>query len=82
MGEKCNWPCWEIMNCDNAQDCPAKSSPETPCWEIASELNDYRSAMDICKDCVVHMLKAEDSILSEQEMQSIMKHKTNCALAA
>jgi hypothetical protein len=81
MGENCDWSCWEIMNCDAEKECPAKSRPETPCWEIASEINDYRTAMGICKDCVVHMLKAEDSILSEQEMQSIMNHKTNCALA-
>jgi hypothetical protein len=81
MGEKCDWPCWKIMNCDSANKCPAKSRPETPCWEIAGELNDYRTAMDICKDCIVHMLKAENSVLSEHEMQSIMSHKTNCILA-
>ena len=69
------------MNCDTAQNCPAKSRPETPCWEIAGELNDYRMALDICNDCVVYMLKVENSILSEQEMQSIMNHKTNCVLA-
>ena len=82
MGEKCDWPCWKIMNCDTAQECPAKSRPEIPCWEIASELNDYRTAMDICQDCIVHMLKAENSVLSFEEMQTIMNHKTNCALAA
>ena len=69
------------MNCDEANECPAKSRPETPCWEIAGELNDYRAAMDICQDCVVYMLKAENTILSEQEIQSIMNHKSNCALA-
>ena len=69
------------MNCDAEKKCPAKSRPETPCWEIAGELNDYRTVMGICKDCVVHMLKAENSILSEQEMQSIMNHKTNSTLS-
>jgi len=82
MGEKCDWPCWKIMNCDTAQECPAKSRPEIPCWEIASELNDYRTAMDICQDCIVHILKTEDSALSIEEMQTIMNHKINCALAA
>ena len=81
MGENCNWPCWKIMNCDPAQKCAAKSFPDTPCWELASELNDYRTAMDICDDCIVYMLKAENSILSKQEIQTIMNHKTNCALA-
>ena len=82
MGEKCDWPCWKIMNCNTAQECPAKSRPETPCWEIAGELNDYRAAMEICQDCIVHMLKAEDTLLSTEEMQTIMNHKINCALAA
>ena len=81
MGENCNWPCWKIMDCNTAHKCPAKSLPEIPCWEIASELNDYRTVMDICNDCVVHMLKTENSVLSKQEMQSIMNQKTNCALA-
>ena len=81
MGENCNWPCWKIMNCYTEKKCPAKKYPETPCWEIASQLNDYRAVMDICNDCVVHMLKGENSALSEQEMQSIMNNKTNCALA-
>jgi hypothetical protein len=81
MGENCNWPCWKIMNCDSSQNCPAKTHPETPCWEIAAGLNDYRAVMDVCKDCVVHMLKVENSALSSKEIQSIMDQKTNCVLA-
>ena len=81
MGENCNWPCWKIMNCDSTQSCPAKSHPETPCWEIASELNDCRRAKGICQDGIVFMLKADKSILSDKEIQSIMNHKTACALA-
>ena len=75
------WPCWEIMNCDASKECPAKSRPETPCWEIASELNDYRHAMDICQDCVVHLLKDGNSSLTQQEMESIITQRTKCVLA-
>jgi len=69
------------MNCDTTQECPAKTHPETPCWDIAAKLNDYRLAMDICKDCVVYMLKGENSVLSRKEIESIMDQKTNCVLA-
>ena len=69
------------MNCDESQDCMARCHPETPCWEIASELNDYRHAMDICRDCIVYMLKVENSILSEQEMNSIMTNRAKCVPA-
>lgn len=81
MGENCNWPCWKIMNCDTSHECAAKSRPETPCWDIAAELHDYRHALDICKDCIVHMLKADDSILTRQEMEAILTHKANCVMA-
>lgn len=81
MGKNCDWPCWKIMNCDTAQECPAKSRPETPCWEIASELNDYRNVLDICKDCIVHMLKVNNDVLTKKEMQAIMDHKLSCVLA-
>ena len=82
MGENCNWPCWKIMNCDASKDCPAKTHPETPCWEIAKGLKDYRHAMEICRDCIVYMLKADDSILTKQEMETIIMHKeNNCVLA-
>lgn len=81
MGNNCDWPCWKIMNCDASQECLAKNHPETPCWEIASELNDYRHALEICKDCVVHMLKTENSILSQQEVEAIMSYKSACVMA-
>jgi hypothetical protein len=56
MGEKSGWPCWEIMNCDESEKCPAKTHPEIPCWEIAREMDDYRHVLQICTDCIVHVL--------------------------
>jgi hypothetical protein len=82
MGEKCDWPCWESMNCDASKKCPAKTRPETPCWEIARENDDYMHILQICVDCIVHMLKGENATLSENEIQSILLHKANCALVA
>ena len=81
MGEQCNWPCWKIMNCEASQECLAKKRPGTPCWEIATELNDYRHLLDICRDCVVYMLKTKNSILSKKEMKDIMTQKASCVLA-
>lgn len=75
-----DWPCWEIMKCEGTEDCPARKSPDLNCWEIANEMDDYRKAFNICKDCIVYMLKAENSVLSKQEVQNIMVQKQNCAL--
>lgn len=75
-----DWPCWEIMKCEGTDDCPARKRPELNCWDIASEMDDYRKAFDICKDCIVYMLKAEDTVLTKQERQTIIDRKNECAL--
>ena len=82
FANKCDWPCWEIMNCAETRKCPAKMRPETPCWEIARENSDYRYILQICTDCIVHMLKGQKTVLSKNEMQNIMLHKANCVLTS
>lgn len=81
MLPKNDWPCWEIMQCEGTDDCPARQHPELNCWEIACDADDYRKAFNICKDCIVYMLKADNSILTQKEIQEIMKHKTKCICA-
>lgn len=75
------WPCWQLMKCDNKESCPAWQEPEKSCWQIASDLDDYRNAFKICQDCIVFMLKNGASVLSEQEVHTIMERKVACALA-
>lgn len=74
------WPCWQLMQCNHKERCPAWKNPEKSCWQIASELDDYRHAFRICQDCIVYMLKNGTSSLSEKEVQRIMQRKTSCAL--
>lgn len=80
MKKMSGWPCWKVMNCGIQRvHCPAYHQPETPCWEIARKLNDYRRLYDICSDCIVYVFKQENSVLSDQEIEAIMKHKVVCA---
>jgi hypothetical protein len=72
MSSSTELKCWEIMKCDNL-DCLARSEPETPCWEIAKRVGDYRDISNTCQDCVVYMLKKEPSVLSSKELQEILK---------
>jgi hypothetical protein len=81
MRHKSDIPCWEIMKCEGTESCPARKSPGTPCWEIARDLDDYRSAFNICKDCLVYMLKHENTVLSQQEIETIIEKKGFCVLA-
>jgi hypothetical protein len=80
MGSRGEWFCWEIMQCEDSEDCPAKKNLDKPCWEIVAELGDYRAACDICRDCIVHVLKAGTSALSSEEIRSIVEIKTSCML--
>jgi hypothetical protein len=67
------------MKCEGTEDCPARKRPDLNCWEIASEMDDYRKAFNICKDCIVYMLKAENTVLTQQEVRNIMNQKSNCS---
>ncbi len=73
-------PCWEIMQCKNTENCPARLHPDKPCWEIARELDDYRSALKICHDCIVYMLSNGTTAFTEQEIRMIIKRKKQCVL--
>jgi hypothetical protein len=62
------------MKCNNL-DCPARSEPETPCWEIAKRIGAYRNVSNTCRDCVVYLLKTATSALSTKELQEILKQR-------
>ena len=81
MGSHSVCYCWEIMQCDKAKECPARMNTEKPCWEIACEQeDDYRNFFNICRDCIVHVLMADDCILSNQEIKNIVAAKMRCTL--
>lgn len=83
MGSRSACSCWEIMQCDKSKNCAARENPQKPCWEIASETDDdYRHYFNICRDCIVYVLKTESSVLSNREIRNIMEAKTNCRLAS
>ena len=68
-----NLKCWEIMNCDN-QDCLARNEPETPCWEIAKSIGSFQGHSNTCRDCIVYIIKENNSLLSKEELQNITKN--------
>lgn len=80
MTEKQDWHCSKITNCGKKEQCPAGQVEDKACWEIASELGDYRSIMNVCQDCLVYLTHQEDSILSEEEINHIMEKKGVCVL--
>jgi len=74
--------CWEIMKCDKSANCAARKNPDRPCWEIARENgDDYRHYFNICRDCIVYVLKTENSDLSSRQVKNIVDAKTSCRLS-
>ena len=73
MSLRSEWPCWEIMKCNESQECPAKISSAKLCWEIIKEVDSY--SFNICRDCLVYVSKQKDSQFSKEELLSIMAQK-------
>ena len=55
-----------------------KEDPQKPCWEMASEVGDFRSEFNICEDCIVFLLENGTTILSEKEIRSIIHREVSC----
>ncbi len=77
-----HWHCWNITSCQKKDICPAGQQLDKECWEIVQEMEDFRSSMHVCEDCIVYLSKASESVLSEAELAAIMAKKGVCALAS
>ena len=64
------------MQCSGTENCPARKYPDTPCWEIAEKLWTSNSVTSICEDCIVYVIKTNESILTEEEMDDILRYRT------
>ncbi len=74
MSLRSDWPCWEIMKCqpEQATRCPAYQD-DRPCWEVMGEIDSF--SFNICRDCIVYVVKQKNSIFSKEEILSIMSQK-------
>lgn len=81
MGSRSIWSCWEIMLCQNPENCPAKKNPERPCWEIASELDSDMHALNVCRDCIVRLVREKNPLLSNKEIFEILKVRAEKSMA-
>lgn len=77
------WHCWQITRCGKEDSCIVRRQgfANRPCWDIVQEMDDYRSALNVCKDCLVFISKKSRPGLSEEEVQEIMAQKVESVLA-
>ena len=72
--------CWKITNCQKTSFCPAHRNPDLPCWEIASQLNDFRSRLNVCEDCLVYLALQGGSVPLSEEIRVVLEKKGICGL--
>jgi hypothetical protein len=68
--------CWEIINCDH-WDCLARKEPETPCWQIAKRVGSFWDVSNTCRDCIVHLIQNETSVIRKNEIFEILNNRGN-----
>jgi hypothetical protein len=66
MDTKLNVPqCWEITGCTSHATCKVLQIAEAsrkPCWEVVVDFDDYRSALNVCSDCIVAVFSRQYSL--------------------
>ena len=68
--------CWEIINCDH-WDCLARNEPKTPCWQIAERVGSFIYISNTCRDCIVHLIQNETSVIRKNEIFEILNNRGN-----
>jgi len=74
--------CWEVIGCGKQGHCQVWKmavSGSKPCWEVVGSFDDYRSALNVCGDCLVYVIYQGQSILTQTEIADIMNRKSKLA---
>lgn len=70
--------CWEVIGCGKQGRCQVWKmavAGAKPCWEVVGSFDDYRSALNVCGDCLVYVLYQDKQILTPNEIAEIMARK-------
>lgn len=67
--------CWEITHCDDTVFCPIRNN-RTACWEWMAQNNGFQCHYGLCQDCIVYLYNNDNSILSPEEMEAVIRSRT------
>lgn len=73
--------CWEITGCGRQVGCKILALARTedkPCWEVVGSFDDYRSALNVCGDCIVAVLSCHPP-LSPAEVDELRERGKDSA---
>jgi len=71
--------CWEIMHCDDSVLCPMRKNGST-CWEWMKENNGFQCRYGMCQDCIVYLYNNDNTVLSHEEVEEVLKKRKLCHL--
>lgn len=68
----------KFEECNGRDEFLTKENQGKLCWKMATEVGDFRSAFNICEDCIVFLLNNGTLILSELDIHSIRNREVRC----
>ncbi len=66
-------PCWKLIQCNRKNKCLLAENKEQPCWEMVEK--DIACSFHICLDCLVYLAKQDNSIITDEELCSILSKR-------
>ena len=73
MSKQSELPCWKLIQCNQKQKCLLGGDEKKPCWEMVKE--DSACSFNICVDCLVFLAKQDNSIITDEELCSILSKR-------
>lgn len=66
--------CWEIMHCDEEDMCPVRVNKIKRCWEWMEANKAFQCRYGLCYECIVYLCNNENSVLTERELEEVMRN--------
>ncbi|MDW7772286.1 MAG: hypothetical protein SCH71_05275 [Desulfobulbaceae bacterium] len=67
--------CWEVIKCEESENCLARRYSDIPCWEIDRKYNSSQAVLDVCKECKVFILHENRSLLMDNQLNDVRQLK-------
>lgn len=67
--------CWDVIECQETENCKASLFPDVPCWVIDRSYNSGNAVHNVCRECKVYLLNHRDTVLTDNEFEDIIQHR-------
>ena len=66
--------CWDIMHCDEEDLCPVRVNKIKRCWEYMEKNRAFQCRYGLCYECIVYLCNNENSVLTDKELEDVMRN--------